>query len=202
MKEEERTQFTRELKIITPRLLIREFKMDDVDSYFQVFSDPDVVRYVPWRPHASIQETSRFISRIIADRNRQPRTNYEFAIELRSESRLIGYTILQVNFKNRSAERGIFLRKSEWNKGLATEAQSAILGFGFKRLGLHRIWATCYPNNSSSIRVIEKTGMKYEGLLRENVLDPKNQIYESSLLFSILKDEWEELENKNTTNNY
>jgi [ribosomal protein S5]-alanine N-acetyltransferase len=164
--------------------------------YFQAFSDPNVVEHALWRPHIIVQETHRFILRIIEDRNRQPRTNYEFVIDLISESRLIGYTILQINHKNKSAERGMFLHKSKWNKGLATEAQSAMLEFGFETLGLHRIWATCYPNNFSSINVIKKTGMKYEGLLRENVGDLKDQTYKDSMLFSILKYEWEELENK------
>lgn len=182
--------------ISTPRLSIREFTLDDVAAYNIVFSDPEVAKYVQWGPYTSIDQTRRFISRIVEDQRKIPRTNYEFAVVLPTTNELIGYTILQVSIPNRSAERGIFLKQSEWNKGLATEAQSAMLDFGFDQLSLHRIWATCDPDNLASQNMMKKTGMKYEGRLRGHIWFSRNQRYRDSLLFSILDNEWRELRGK------
>lgn len=182
--------------ITTPRLLIREFTVNDIDAYHGIFSDPEVTKYISWGPYTSIDQTKQFIIRVVEDQKKIPRKSYEFAIVLQSTDELIGYTILQVNISNRSAERGIYLKRTEWNKGIATEAQSTMLNFGFNQLGLHRIWATCDPDNVSSQKMMEKTGMIYEGRLRESRWNAKDQTYRDSLLFSILNTEWAELRSK------
>lgn len=179
--------------ITTPRLSIREFTLDDVNAYHDIFSNPEVTRYLSWGPYTSMDQTANFIQRVTVDQKRTPRKSYEFAIVFQSTDELIGYTILQVNITNRSAERGIYLKPAVWNKGLATEAQSAMLDLGFDQLGLHRIWATCDPDNLSSQAVMKKTGMTYEGRLRESRWNARDQTYRDSLLFSILNTEWAEL---------
>lgn len=182
--------------ITTPRLLIREFTIDDVNAYHSIFTDPEVTKYISWGPYTSVDQTKNFIVRVVEDQKKIPRKSYEFAIVSQSTGELIGYTILQVNISNRSAERAIYLKQTEWNKGLATEAQSAMLDFGFNQLGLHRIWATCDPNNVSSKRMMEKTSMTYEGRLRESRWSPRDQTYRDALLFSILATDWAQLKGK------
>ncbi|MCL4382422.1 GNAT family N-acetyltransferase [Patescibacteria group bacterium] len=179
----------KELVLITPRLFIREFALDDAEALYKIFSDPDVTKYVSWRPYITIGQAKSFILRVIGNQKRTPRTNYGLAVMLKTSKELIGYTSLQVNMANRSAEWGIFLKKEEWGNGLGTEVQSAMLNFGFEDLGLHRIWATCDPGNISSKRTMQKTGMKYEGYIRGNIWMPRNQTYRDSLLFSILNNE-------------
>ena len=68
--------------------------------------------------------------------------------------------------------------------GYATEAAAAVLRFGFDTLGLHRIWATCRPENLGSSRVLEKIGMQREGHLRDHVM--VRGAWQDSLLYAAI----------------
>jgi len=75
-----------------------------------------------------------------------------------------------------------------WGKGVATEAARQMLDCGFGELGLHRIWATCLPENPASSRVLEKAGMRKEGFLVKNL--KIHGEWKSSFLFAMLAEEW------------
>jgi RimJ/RimL family protein N-acetyltransferase len=74
---------------------------------------------------------------------------------------------------------------------LALEAASALVGFGFDTLGLHRVWGKCDTLNSGSARVLEKLGMRLEGTTREHVW--LHDHWRSSHEYGILDREWREL---------
>ena len=75
-----------------------------------------------------------------------------------------------------------------WGKGYATEAAREMLGYGFESLGLHRIFATCFPHNPASGRILKKIGMQYEGCQRQHLL--KWGQFVDSELYGILRREW------------
>src|SRR5262249_59630378 len=87
-----------------------------------------------------------------------------------------------------SADIGYGLRTDRWGHGIASEAASLLLAFGFGTLGLHRIWAHHEPANERSGRVMQKIGMQREGLLRENVYDGNR--WRSSVLYAIVVDDY------------
>jgi ribosomal-protein-alanine N-acetyltransferase len=62
------------------------------------------------------------------------------------------------------------LARARWGRGYATEAATAMLRFGFDQLGLHKIMATCDPDNTTSARVLTKIGMRIDGYLYQHVL--------------------------------
>jgi [ribosomal protein S5]-alanine N-acetyltransferase len=72
-----------------------------------------------------------------------------------------------LNRQDRGGGIGYFLARQHWGKGHATEAVFAVLRFGFGALALNRIEARCMPENTASERVMQKVGMKFEGLLRQ-----------------------------------
>ncbi|WP_269433171.1 GNAT family N-acetyltransferase [Paenibacillus sp. FJAT-27812] len=74
------------------------------------------------------------------------------------------------------------------SKGFATEAAKALLEFGFRELGLHRIFATCRPDNLGSAKVLQKIGMSYEGHIREH--KRHNEKWLDSHQYSILESEY------------
>jgi ribosomal-protein-alanine N-acetyltransferase len=76
----------------------------------------------------------------------------------------------QVSEAHRRAEIGYVLRRSAWGRGYATEATRLLLRLGFGPLGLHKIAATCDPENLASARVLTKVGMIQEGHLRDHLL--------------------------------
>jgi [ribosomal protein S5]-alanine N-acetyltransferase len=87
-----------------------------------------------------------------------------------------------------NAEIGYCLHPQYWGMGYASEAARAILEFGFTELGVHRIFATCHPDNSNSYNVMKRIGMKQEGHLREHIRYKGK--WRDSYLYSILVNEW------------
>ena len=83
---------------------------------------------------------------------------------------------------------GYWIARSFWGRGYATEAASAFLAFGFRELGLHRIWAWCIAENLASARVLEKIGMRQEGHLRQN--EWMKGRWWDTLLYAILETEY------------
>ena len=80
---------------------------------------------------------------------------------------LVGTMSLSINSRHRSAELGYWIGRPFWNKGYATEAGRALLRYGFDEIGLNRIQARQMPRNAASARVLEKLGMRLEGVHRQ-----------------------------------
>ena len=172
------------MELHTPRLLIREFAPGDEADVHEYASDPEVVRFMPWGPNTP-EQSRQFFDRRLAP-HPDPRWEFELAIVLKSEEKVVGGVGLRIrNFTHREGDIGYVLNRRYWNRGIITEAARAMLDFGFGDLGLHRIYATCDPENRGSARVMEKLGMKYEGHLRQNVFEKGR--WRDTLLYAILE---------------
>jgi RimJ/RimL family protein N-acetyltransferase len=117
-----------------------------------------------------------------------PRTKYDFAVTLKDSGQLVGGCGLYLNDEQRQGYIGYVLHRRFWGQGYATELAGALVDFGFRILGLHRITAFCDPANAASARVIEKTGMRREGLMRQDAW-VKGE-WRDTLYFAILGEEW------------
>jgi RimJ/RimL family protein N-acetyltransferase len=159
--------FRRLPELTTSRLLLRKFKRGDVREIFAYASDPQVTLYTPWEHHRELKTTRKFLDTILAAyRQGHPAP---WAIVLREQDRLIGAIGMRNwTLEHARAEVGYVLSREYWGKGFASEALKVVLAFGFSRMGLNRIEAKCVPENKGSIRVLEKSGMRREGLLRES----------------------------------
>ncbi len=151
----------------TDRLEFREFAEDDWQAVHDYASDAEVARFMQWGPNTE-QDTQEFVRKAIDGSRARPRRRYELAICLRDTGRVIGGGALVVSDPDsRRGWIGYCLNRNYWNQGLGTETARALVAFGFERLDLHRIFATCDSDNNASRRVLEKAGMTREGLLRE-----------------------------------
>lgn len=174
---------------MTQRLLLRELVEADWGAVHQYASDPEVVRYLPWGPNTEA-ETRAFVRRRIASQQEDPRRQYEFAVVLKAEGLFIGTCGLHLSGpEDPEAWVGYALSRRFWGQGYATEAARALLAFGFDELGLHRIFATRDPANVASARVLEKIGMRREGLLQQHLWGKGR--WHDRLLYAILDCEWE-----------
>jgi len=174
--------------LTTDRLVVREFREDDVPSVHEYGSDPEVVRFMPWGPNTE-DDTTAFVERAVLFQADDPRATYELAVTLAADGKLIGGCgIHGISFANRSASMGYCLRRDVWGRGYATEAARALVAFGFRSLGLHRLVATCDTENAASARVLEKLGMRREALFREDTL--LRGRWRDSYLYAILESEW------------
>jgi [ribosomal protein S5]-alanine N-acetyltransferase len=179
---------THDVSIETRRLRLRELREADMDDVHAYARDSEVVRHLDWGPNTEAN-TAEFLATARAARDTVPRTTYHLAIVVESGERLIGGCRIEVrNAANGAGDLGYVLARKSWGHGYATEAGQALLTFGFERLGLHRIWATCDVENRASVRVLEKLGMQREGHLRQNVR--RKGAWRDSYLYAILEPEW------------
>ncbi len=176
------------MAIETPRLVLRELGDNDAPAVQAYAADPEVVRHLPWGPNTP-EDTAGFLAMARATRDALPRTAYHLAIVLKNTDRLIGGCRIEIrSAANGSGDLGYVLDRRHWGHGYMTEAARALVAFGFERLALHRIWATCDVDNHASARVLEKLGMRREGHLRQNLR--RRGEWRDSYLYAILEPEW------------
>ncbi len=158
-----------EIRLETARLLLRELSLEDVPAVQRWATDPEVYRHMPWGPNTP-EQTAEFLRTAIAARSAEPRRVFELGIADRATGELVGACGCRVrSVQNLDGDIGYALRRDRWGQGLATEAAAALVEFGLRALGLHRVWATCHVENARSARVLEKVGMRREGRLRDCV---------------------------------
>jgi ribosomal-protein-alanine N-acetyltransferase len=151
------------------RIRLREFGLEDVPAVVRYSADAEVARYTVWEPGTE-ESAGRFVEAAIQSGTRHPRSVYELAIVEPRDGDLIGAARLGIeSIEHRRADIGYVLGRPWWGQGLATEVVEVLVDLGFRRLSLHRLWATTHPDNIASARVLEKVGFTYEGRLRDHL---------------------------------
>jgi ribosomal-protein-alanine N-acetyltransferase len=136
------------------------FTPDDLDGLALITGDPEVMKYLGTSGARSKEKTENTIDAILRHWN-----NHGFgiwAVEHKTDQKLIGWCGLQMLEKTPEVEVAYLLAQDYWNQGLATEAARAAIQYGFDQLKLKRIVAIARPENVGSYRVMEKVGMLYE----------------------------------------
>jgi RimJ/RimL family protein N-acetyltransferase len=149
----------------TARLRLRPFTLDDVDAYYAaVYGDPDVMRYLPGGVPRSRERTQQIVEFFM--HHREQNGFAPWAVIHKADNRLIGECGLNTVFDSRPREIEVLyaLAKPYWGQGFATEGARASLRFGFEEVDLQRIIGLAMPENTASRRVMEKLGMRYEGI--------------------------------------
>ena len=169
-------------------IYLTEMKEDYLMDIHAYASNAEVCKYQPWGPN-SIDDSKAYLEEVLAEAGKEIRTRYVFAVLEKLNDEMIGAgELFNIDFANKTGEVGYIINPNFWGKGIATEVAKALLEFGFKKLELNRIYATCDVRNTASEIVLKKVGMKREGLLRENIL--LKDRWRDSLLYSVLSREW------------
>ena len=150
------------MKVIleTERLLLREYVEDDAQAFFKLNSDPEVLRFVPDKQLLTVEQARQ----ILLDHPIADYRKYGFgrgACILKSTGEQIGFAGLKYLEELGEVDVAFRLTPAHWGQGLATEAALASVRFGFADLGLKRIIGLVMPENIASVRVLEKTGLRY-----------------------------------------
>ena len=173
----------------TGRLVLRKVSLEDAADIFEYATDPEVPKFMPWEPHQSIQMTYEYLAHVL-DLYRQ-RSPGPWAIVHMRDAKMIGTCSFgSWERDHRRAEIGYVLNRRYWGQGYMTEVVRAIIAFGFRELGLNRIQARCEVPNIGSARVMEKAGMSFEGVLRQQLFEKGS--YRDMKMYSILRSEWED----------
>lgn len=180
-----RTHF---IPLQTPRVLLRHFREDDLTRFLAYRNDPEVARYQSWTSYSE-KAAQAFIQEM---KNAQPGIRgewFQFAIELKASGLLIGDCALQVKAEDgQQGEVGFTLDRAYQSQGLALEAISALFGYAFTTLKLHRITAICDCRNHASYRLMERLGMRREAHYRQNFWFKGG--WTDEYLYAILQQEW------------
>jgi RimJ/RimL family protein N-acetyltransferase len=147
----------------TERLILRRPHVDDADLVYSTYAgDMEVSRYLAWRLHQSADTTRSFLEFSDEEWQRWPAGPY--LVESRADGRLVGGTGFAFETHYRASTGYVFAREA-WGKGYATEALNAIVEIG-KGIGIVRLYALCHVDHARSVRVLERAGFLYEGVLQ------------------------------------
>ena len=176
--------------LVTPRLALRELRLDDARAVAVRAGDRRVARYLIAVPSPyPVSLAARLLAGRIAwwPQGR----GVTLAITRReAPSALLGSVSLRRFARDRRAELGYWLGADEWGRGYATEAAGALVDFGFAELGLSRIYAQVLAGNDVSCRVLDKLGMINEGVRRRHIRKGRKLL--DVVMFGLLRDEWQE----------
>lgn len=154
------------MKILeTERLLLRQLTAEDAELMLELLNDPDFIRYVADRGVRTMEEAAEFI------RNRML-PSYEkvgfgfYLVEEKASREPIGICGLVKRDGLDDVDIGFSIRRKFWRKGFAHEAAVAVLDYGRSALKLPRIVAITAPDNNSSMKLLEKLGLRFEKMIR------------------------------------
>ncbi len=174
--------------IETDRLRLRKLSMRDASDVYEYASIPEVAEHVTWEHHRNISDSMHFLRIMIQQYDEG--TPSPWGIIYKDIGKLVGTIGFHVwSPQNSYAEVGYALSKDYWNKGIMTEAYEEVIKFGFERMKLNRIEATCKLANTASEKVMLKCGMTYEGIMKKK-LYAKGEFHDLKL-YSLLKSDWE-----------
>ncbi|HFJ9328358.1 TPA: GNAT family N-acetyltransferase [Bacillus paranthracis] len=166
--------------IRTERLLIRNFEFKDWRDVHEYTSNSNVMKYIPEGVFTE-EDARNFVNRNMGENAEN------FPVILVDENILIGHIVFHKYFGEHTYEIGWVFNPKYFNKGYASEAAQATLKYGFKEMKLHRIIATCQPQNIPSYRLMEKIGMKREGYFRKCI--PHGNEWWDEYYYAILEGE-------------
>ena len=154
--------------IETERLILCRFKLSDADKVAEMCNDYDVYKGTLALPHPYTKECAEnWILRHNA--NFENEYYFDFAITDKKTNELYGCIGMSPNAKNNTGELGYWIGKEYWGCGYATEAVEAMIRFGFEIKGYDRIYARHFASNPASGKVLQKSGMVYEGTLKDHI---------------------------------
>jgi [ribosomal protein S5]-alanine N-acetyltransferase len=168
--------------IETQRLRIRPFQPNDWQAVYGYTSDPDVMMYIPEGPFTP-EQAKAFVEENMGEQARF------VAVLLKRTDMLVGHMEFHPWFASQIYEIGWVFDRAYHGQGYATEAAMTLLQYGFEALHLHRIIATCQPENVASWRVMEKLGMQREAHFRKCIRRPDNRWWDE-YLYALLEEEW------------
>ncbi|WP_425755845.1 GNAT family N-acetyltransferase [Ihubacter sp. rT4E-8] len=171
----------------TERLNLTMFTMNDAQELYDYAKNPNVGPHAGWAPHKSPEESAEIIRSLLIPTE-------AWAIRVKGEGKVVGIISLEPDRLRPDAdsrELGYNLAEDHWGHGYMTEAAKEVLRFAFCELHLKQVGICTSKVNFRSQRIIEKCGFVYEGTLRRTYLTYDGSLRDS-MVFSILKEEWED----------
>jgi RimJ/RimL family protein N-acetyltransferase len=164
----------------TDRLRLRKLSPDDAEFMLGLLNEPSFIHNIGDRGVRTIEDARSYILN-------GPVASYEkhgfglWLVELKESGALAGICGLLKRDALDDTELGYALMPQYWSKGYALESASAVMVYASEELGLKRVAAITDAGNESSIRLLEKIGFKYEGMIRLSDDAPELKLFASEL---------------------
>lgn len=154
------------MKILeTDRLVLRWLSPDDAEFILQLLNEPSWLRFIGDKGVRTLDDARRYISS--GPLEMYSRMGFGlYLVELKEESRPIGICGLIKRDSLADVDIGFAFLPEFWGKGYAYESAAAVMAYGKRAFGLHRLAAITTPDNHVSVKLLEKLGFKFEGLTK------------------------------------
>ena len=172
------------ITLVTPRLILREWRKTDVGDLFDIMKNSSVVMG-GWKPHANINITSDVLNEYIENDDR-------WAVVLKDSEKVIGCVrVCPDNNRGNFYAKSInyVLSEDYWGNGYMTEAIKRVIKYLFEELNIDLLSAFHCPDNIKSQRVLEKCGFEYEITIEQGYKRFDGKFFDA-LCYSILKSDY------------
>jgi [ribosomal protein S5]-alanine N-acetyltransferase len=175
-------------EIPTKHLVLRFLNEADLPALYDMFSNPEVMRYWSYPPWTERDQAQQFIKDTLESYRTQKA--FQLGIERQTDKTLVGTcTLFNFHITSRWAEIGYALGRPYWGQGYMNEALQALLAFAFQTLNFNRLEADIDPRNLASAKTLERLGFQKEGHLRERWI--VNHEVSDTGLYGLLRREWQ-----------
>lgn len=173
----------------TERLLLRLPRADDAPRVYHGYAyDLDAIRWLSFLPHATTTTTEAVLAGWMSDWERGA-GELMLVIERAEDGAFLG--VIGLEPAGTAVSVGYVLCRPAWGRGYATEAVRCVVDLAFAHFGAWRVWATCAVQNVASRRVLEKAGMRHEGVLRRWAVSPLHSPDpRDSHCLAVTRDDW------------
>lgn len=149
--------------IETERLLLRVPVIEDAAPILESYArDPEVTRYLTWKPMQSLEESEKAVRSRIEGWHKG--FSFSWTLLLKQDGALAGTVSLRPQGPRLNV--GFIVARPYWGRGYTTEAVRPVVQWALAQPGVYRVGAVCDTENLASARVLEKIGMQPEGTLR------------------------------------
>lgn len=145
----------------TPRLILRRFTEEDAGLLLYLNSDPEVLKYLHEPVLKDEKQALEILQKIILPQYKKNLGRW--AILIKENLEFIGWCGIKYRTELDEYDLGYRLIKKAWGKGYATEAAGETLVYGLNKLNLSLITGRAHIENTASVKVLEKIGMKFVG---------------------------------------
>ncbi|CAG9621247.1 Putative ribosomal N-acetyltransferase YdaF [Sutcliffiella rhizosphaerae] len=172
----------------TENLILRRLQLDDAERVEELASDYELAKTTLYIPHPYPKGSAvDFIKKVWQGEETGLVT---FAIVEKESKSLIGVININQTLAFKRGELGYWIGRPYWGKGYGTEAAKAVMEYGFEELQLNKVFAGAFAENPGSWRIMEKIGMKHEGIWRQHGM--RDGKFIDLTYYGLLREEYEE----------
>lgn len=186
------------INLESERLIYRKTTKEDIDEFFYIQLNPKLRKYLGTTKLGNNLEKNR---QYFDEAKYNELNYYRWTIVKKEDNKLLGCIYLNIH-DERAKTAGIdyWIREDEWENGYTTEASEVILRFAFETLDLNRIESCGAKENPGTWKVMEKIGLKYEGIRKQGLFYYYGGV-QDIVMYGLTKEEYLKNKEKQKTKN-